>query len=120
MAIEVHEDVQDGVVSVKISGKLTKADYLQFVPELEKMIQENGKISILFQMHDFHGWDMGAMWEDLKFDIKHASDMERIAMIGEKKWQEWMAKFCIPFTKAKLKYFEQNQIDEAQQWVKEG
>ena len=42
-------------------------------------------------MKDFHGWDAGALWEDIKFDLKHFSDIERVAMVGEKKWQKGMS-----------------------------
>ena len=37
-------------------------------------------------MTGLHGWDAGALWEDIKFDIKHFADIERLAMVGEKKW----------------------------------
>jgi len=30
-------------------------------------------------MTGFHGWDAGALWEDIKFDIKHFGDIERLA-----------------------------------------
>ena len=119
MAIEFHKEVAGGVVSVKASGKLSKKDYEKFVPEMEKFIEQHGKIRILFEMHDFHGWDMGAMWEDLKFDLKHFSSIERLAIIGESKWQEWMSKFCAPFTTAKIRYFTYDQTDDASQWVRE-
>lgn len=102
---------------VHASGKFTKADYELFIPEVERLIKERGKIRLLFEMHDFHGWDAGALWEDIKFDFKHFADIERLAMIGEKKWEEWMAKFCQPFTKAEIRYFDQSQAEEARNWI---
>jgi hypothetical protein len=36
-------------------------------------------------MTGFHGWEAGALWEDIKFDLKHYADIERLAMIcGQK------------------------------------
>jgi hypothetical protein len=49
-------------------------------------------------MRDFQGWDARALWEDIKWDAKHFNQIERVAMVGDKKWQEWMAAFCKPFT----------------------
>jgi hypothetical protein len=40
-----------------------------------------------------------AAWDDLEFGLKHYSDFERIAMVGDRKWEEWMANFCKPFTR---------------------
>lgn len=54
----------------------------------------------MFDMNDVHGWEVSAAWEDFKFGIGHFSDIERLAMVGETRWQEGMARLCKPFTKA--------------------
>jgi hypothetical protein len=43
--------------------------------------------------------------------------IERVAMVGDKKWQEWMAAFCKPFTTGKVRYFDHEKLDEARTWV---
>lgn len=110
---------EDGVLEVHASGKLTKEFYQAFVPEVDKQIEEFGKLRILFVMNDFHGWTAGALWEDVKFDLKHWKDIERLAIVGESKWEKGMATFCKPFTKAKIQYFDQAQLEEAREWVAE-
>lgn len=107
------------LLHVKVTGKLTKESYEAFAPLVDKLIQEHGKLRILFEMHDFHGWTAGAAWEDIKFDFKHWRDMERLAVVGESKWQEGMAVFCKPFTSAKIQYFDHARLDEAKQWLAE-
>lgn len=104
---------------VKVSGKLTKLAYETFAPLVDEGIQEHGKIRILFEMQDFHGWTAGAIWEDIKFDFKHWKDIERLAIVGESKWEKGMAVFCKPFTTAKIKYFDHANLDEAKSWVAE-
>src|SRR6056297_1176692 len=94
----VATDEGSNLLSVKASGTLTKEDYQDFIPEVESMIRKHGKIRILFEMEDFHGWDAAALWEDTKFDFIHFSDIERIAFVGDKKWEKGMAFFCKPFT----------------------
>ena len=117
MTIGLHEDADAGLITICASGKLTKRDYEYFVPEVERLISEHGKIRVLFEMRDFHGWEMGALWADIKFDLKHFSDIERLAMVGERKWEKGMAVFCKPFTKAKIRYFDRSEIDKARQWI---
>ena len=117
MPVDYHADSETDLVTIKISGKLTTEDYKRFIPELETFIQEHGGINVLFQMVDFHGWEFGAMWEDLKFDMKHFSDMKRLAIVGEKKWHEWMAKVCVLFTKAEIQYFPSEQLADAKTWL---
>ena len=55
-----------------------------------------------------------------KFDVKHFSDIERLAMVGDSKWESGMAKFCKPFTTAKVKYFDEAKLTEAETWISEG
>jgi hypothetical protein len=119
MADAVDLVATDNLLEVRLTGKLTKEFYERLAPEVEKMIAEHGKLRILMIMHDFHGWTAGALWEDIKFEFKHARDIEKLAMVGESKWEKGMAAFCKPFTKAKIRYFDQTQLDEARKWTAE-
>jgi len=74
---------------------------------------------VLFDIADLQGWDAGVVWEDIKFDIKHFADIERLAMIGDKKWQHGMAMFFKPFTKATIRYFDHAEAPEARKWLGE-
>ncbi len=120
MAVELQEEAGGKVLVVKLSGKLGKEDYEHFVPVVERLIKQHGKIRMLVQMHDFHGWTMGALWEDVKFDWKHFSDIERLALVGETKWEAGMATFCKPFTRATIRYFDVSKAAEAFSWLHEG
>ena len=120
MSVLLRPEMDGKILVVHVSGRLTRDDYRQFTPEFEKYIEEHEKIRILFEMEDFHGWKVSALWEDIKLDFKHWSDIERIAMIGDKTWEKGMSIFCKPFTRAKVKYFDHSEIDEAREWISEG
>jgi len=117
--IEQLTQRSEKVVGFKMSGKLHDDDYKKFVPLLDAAIEKQGKIRILAQFHDFHGWDLHALWDDIKFSTTHCTKIDRIAMVGEKKWEQWMAKVCKPFTMAKIRYFDASQINEAWAWLEE-
>ena len=87
------------------------------MPVTEAAINKYGKVRILVAMHDFHGWDAGALWEDLKFDLKHFAHIERLAIVGETKWEKGMTLFCRPFTTAKIQYFDMKDAEQARQWI---
>jgi hypothetical protein len=40
-------------------------------------------------------------------------------MVGDRKWEKWMARFCRPFTKAQVKYFDRSEVDAAWKWLHE-
>lgn len=119
MAIELQTVDEGAVVRVRATGQLTREDYTRFVPELERFIGAHGKVRVLFDMRDFHGWSAGALWEDVKFDMKHFRDIDRLALVGDRKWEEHMATICRPFTSATVRYFDHAQLASAEAWLAE-
>jgi len=117
MSVELKELDNGKVLEIHLTGKLVKTDYDVFVPEMNRLVKQHDKISMLVEMHDFHGWTAGAMWEDIKLDVKHFNHIERIAIVGENKWEKGMAILFKPFTTAKISYFDQLNTTEARNWV---
>jgi len=118
MPAQLNEKNGGKVLQVTVSGKLKHDDYQRFVPEFERLVKQQGKLRVLFEMDDFHGWDGAALWDDIKFDIKHFSDIERLAMVGDKKWEKGMSTFCRPFTTAQVRYFDRSAIEDARVWLR--
>jgi hypothetical protein len=117
MAVRMKELDGGRVLEVQATGKLSRNDYRNLTPQVERLIQDHGKIRVLFEMRDFRGWSPGGLWEDIKFDAKHYADIERLALIGERRWERLMAGFCRPFTWAKIRFFDPTDTDAARQWV---
>ncbi|MCH2212554.1 MAG: STAS/SEC14 domain-containing protein [Fuerstiella sp.] len=117
MTIELTTDTS--TLSVTVSGKLSAADYHTLEPEVDKRISSVGNIRILFVMHDFHGWEAGAVWEDIKFATRHCREIQKIAMVGETSWEKWMAAICKPFTMSSIKYFDAEDEAAAHTWLAE-
>jgi hypothetical protein len=103
----------------KLSGKLHDDDYKKFVPIVDAEIAKEGKVNVLAQFHDFHGWDTKALWDDTKFSTTHCTKIKMIALVGEKAWEKWMAIVCKPFTMAKIQYFDATEIEAAKTWLNE-
>lgn len=116
----VVEKTDGKVIEIHVTGKLEQQDYHRFLPKIEAMINAHGKIRILLYLNEFAGWTASALWSDIKFDLKHFNDIERLAIVGESKWQEGMATFCKPFTTAEIRYFTHDQLPDARQWINAG
>jgi SpoIIAA-like len=117
--IEEMPTTSDKVLAFKMSGKLHDGDYKTFVPMIDAAIARLGKVRLLALFHDFQGWDLHALWDDTKFATTHCTKIERIALVGDKTWEKWMAKVCKPFTMAKLRYFDVSEMDAALAWLAE-
>ncbi len=117
--IEMLTGLPAHTVGFTLSGKLHDEDYKQFVALVDAEISREGKVNVLAQFHDFHGWDARALWDDIKFSTAHCTKINRIALVGERQWEKWMAAVCKPFTMAKVRYFDASEIDAAKTWLAE-
>lgn len=74
-------------------------------------------LHVLFDLTGLHGLEVDALWDEIHFDIKHSSDIDRLAIVGDRKWQQGMAAFVKPFMKATSRYFDHADIAEARKWL---
>jgi hypothetical protein len=118
--IEQLSKGSDKILGFKLSGKLHDEDYKRFVPLVDAALAREGKVRMLAWFHDFHGWDVHALWDDIKFATTHCTNVERVALVGDKTWEKFMAVVCKPFTMAKVRYFDVTQLEEAWRWLEEG
>ncbi len=115
--IKTSED--SNIIYTTSTGKLDKQDYQKLLPLAEEKIAKHGKVRWYFEMENFHGWNLDTFLTDLKFDFKHAHDFEKVAMVGDKKWEEWMARLMKAFISADIKYFKTAEKQLADQWIKQ-
>ena len=117
MSIVIQQHFDGKVVEIHIDETLTADDYDQFIPLTEQLIQKFGKISLVIVLKHFGGWDASALWDDLKFDYKHFSDVQRIAVVGEGAWDRILTALSRPFTAGEVKFFSESEIQAARQWA---
>ena len=115
--IQIQSEDNSNIVYTTSSGTLEKKDYDALLPLVEQKIQQFGKIRLYFEMTDFTGWKPDAFLRDLNFDIKHVKDFEKVAMVGDKKWQELITGLMKPFTPATIKFFPLTDKEKAKEWV---
>lgn len=116
--LQILELTRDNIICTKADGNLSENDVEKVHPLIHNILDKGRKVKWYFEMENFTGWDMKGLWADTKVDLKHVDDYEKIAMVGEKKWQEWMIEGMKPFTSAEVRYFDLSQKDEALQWIK--
>lgn len=117
--IEQLPSPSDKVLAFRLSGKLHDADYKAFVPQIDEAAK-SGKVRLYAEFHDFAGWDAAALWDDIKFATTHCTAFDKVALVGDRTWEKYMAMVCKPFTLAKVEYFDAADADKARAWLAEG
>ena len=117
--VEILPESHDNVVGIKASGKVTDQDYKEvIIPKLDSVLSEYPKSNFLYYLSDeFEGFELGAMWDDLKYASGHHDKFDKIALVGGPKWVDWTSEVCGHLVSAELKTFESDQIAEAWAWV---
>jgi hypothetical protein len=103
---------------VKITGKLSKPEIDAAQRMAIDVIRREGRARILIVGENFEGWEEKGNWGDLSFMMKYDSQIERIAIVGKKKWED----LTIAFTgkgmrSAQVEYFQPDQLGAARAWV---
>jgi SpoIIAA-like len=120
--VERLADVPAGTIGFRISGKVTRDEYHELLaPVLEALDRGERVRYLVATAPDFHGLDLGALWEDVKaagsVGLKHRSSWERFAVVTDK---DWMRNAIAAFgwiSPGELRVFEPNQLEEAKAWL---
>jgi hypothetical protein len=110
--------VQGGVVTLRVSGRLTQKELAAVQAETAGIIASSGKIRILVLAQDFAGWEKGGQWSDFSFQQAHDDDIARMAIVGEEQWKDLTLLFTSqglrPFP---IEYFPPARLADARAWL---
>lgn len=117
LSIGIERADDDFFLSLKAIGKLTHDDYKIITPMIEAALEgvDHPKIKAIFDGTELEGWELRAAWDDFKIGLKHGSEFEKIAIYGNKRWQEIGAKVGSWFVSGEVKYFDNR--DDALKWL---
>lgn len=108
----------DGIVTAKITGKLTHPELTALQQSMLGIIGREGGIRVLIICEDFQGWAKEGDWADVSF--QHTSDpyVNKMALVGEKKWEDLALLFTGKgFREFPIEYFEPGELDKAREWL---
>ncbi|MFH1837472.1 MAG: STAS/SEC14 domain-containing protein, partial [Candidatus Omnitrophota bacterium] len=88
---KIHHE-HTNVFGFEITGKLTSEEIEEFLPEIEKAIEEaNKKLRLLVDVTKMHGANIKSEWEIFEFLKKHIKDVQLIAIVGAHSWTKVMS-----------------------------
>ncbi len=108
----------------KVTGRVTADEIAAFLPQIERAIGDRGKrtIGILADLSAMTGAEWAARWKEIEFLSRYADHIERVAVVGAKKWEELKAEVLAGtvLIQAETRYYPMDQILHAWHWVKTG
>jgi len=113
--LETLDKSSGNVIGYKIVGDMTKEDYATLDPAVDAAINQYGSINLLLDMTEFKWEKVNAWSTDLNFGKKYKDSIQKMALVGNKKWEKAMAKAAQPFYAVAIQYFETD--DDAWDWL---
>lgn len=118
LSIGIERVENDFFLSLKAVGKLTHEDYKTITPLIDSALAQvkEPNVNVLIDGTELEGWELRAAWDDFKLGLKHNNEFRKIAIYGNKNWQEITAKIGAWFISGEVQYFD--NLLEALHWVK--
>lgn len=119
LSIGIESVNSDVFLSLKAVGKLTHEDYKTITPMIDAALEsvKDPKVKVLIDGTELEGWELRAAWDDFRLGLKHGNEFDRIAIYGNKNWQEIAARIGSWFVSGEVRYFE--SCDNALSWLQE-
>ena len=107
------------VLGYKAIGTIKKEDYATLTAEIEALLQQEESINMLLDMEEFEGEQFKAWGADFKFGREYRKKIAKMAVVGDKKWQEWMTALVDPFFAREAEFFPTDEREAAWEWLQE-
>ena len=115
--IEKMDQNAGNVLGYKVIGTVKKEDYAALTADVEALLQEHDSIGLLLDLEEFEGEEMKAWGVDLKFGREYRKKIAKMAIVGDKKWQERMTALVDPFYAREAEFFHTAEREAAWQWL---
>ena len=117
ISIAIKRNKKRVFIEISMIGKLKHEDYQLFVPMIDKALKgaKGLEVDMLVDMRGFKGWEFLAAWDDFKFGVKHRNAFDKMAIIGNKKWEEASTAMMSHLMRGKSKFFKERE--KALSWL---
>lgn len=117
--IELMPDLPDNVVGLVASGQVTANDYASVViPAIEAVLDKHDSVRVLYQVAPgFTGFSVGAMWDDARMGLVHASAWEKIAVVTDLDWLHGATQFFRFMVPCPVEVFGNDALAAARDWI---
>ncbi|NLE36462.1 MAG: STAS/SEC14 domain-containing protein [Pirellulaceae bacterium] len=110
----------DNIVEVALRGNIRSHDFAPIRRHIDDLIAKYGAIRLLLDASEFDGWqDVEAAKAHFRFIQEHHHRVERIAVVGNRQWQYWLAAVVGVFLHSEMRCFANEQQEEARRWLDE-
>lgn len=111
-------DFRHQILTIELRGELTQHGLAALQAAAAETIRDHGPIRILILAEGFGGWEPGGAWDDFSFQNEFDAQVERMAIVGDRRWEESALMFSAEgLRQFPIRYFATEDIDQARTWI---
>lgn len=114
----IQLDSEGDLVTIRLLGKLEPSAYDGVNKEIDNLMSRSKHVRLLLDLRQFDGWSgLAALGDHLSLVREHRRIPERIAVVGDKAWQNLAEKVMSNFVNARTQFFDGGDFDGAKAWI---
>ncbi len=107
------------IVELTVDGAVTRDDFNDVIAEIDSKIEDYGSVDVLEEIRDLGKIPPEVIWADLRWAAGNMRNVGRAAVVCDKEWIEKMVEVLQPLTKADIRHFDSDEINEARHWLRD-
>lgn len=111
-------DASDQTLTWRVSGQLKHSEFAAAQKRAADFIRQQGKVRFLVLVENFAGMEKGGDWGDVSFQADYDPFIEKIAIVGDKKWEDVALLFTSKgIRRVAIEYFQPADLEKAKAWL---
>jgi len=116
--LEILSESGGNVVGARVGGRMGGDECKVLSEHVEELIEVHKSVRLLLDLSECDHVDPAAAWEEFVLGVKHWNDLERIAIVGDAKWNEVAARTLNRLAYGEAEHFAKDEIAGAWVWIR--
>jgi len=111
-------NVSGNILTGRITGLLKYSDLVAVQTQAGEIIRDQGKVRMLIVLENFEGLEQAGDWGDISFQMEFDDFIEKIAVVGDKQWEDTSVVFTGKgVRRVSIEFFETADLEKAKAWI---
>ena len=112
------QSIPGNILAIRITGEISDIEHAQLNQLIQRYIAAWKRSRLLIVVAHYTSFNSAeALYEDLRMVKAHADSIDKMAVVGDRRWkQTWAGLFGL-FSGIQTHYFYIDEIEAASQWI---
>jgi|GEM_PF-1842596 len=111
---------EENTIAARVVGKIETEDVEKAAKEIDRRLEEDGKVNMYIELDHFEGYEPKAFLEELKLTTEHFGDFRKMAIVSQEEWLNTLAEITDKISpQLEARYYRLEERPQALRWLEE-